>query len=79
MNISHKIVILECLKQIKETKKNGDVLRMGRLIELGRRQNELPEEYYKLFNEYKAKEFSDTLTPQEKVEYDRIYKIILHN
>lgn len=39
--------------------------------------NKVPMDmYYKLFNEYKIKEFNDTLTPVERKDYDRIYSII---
>jgi hypothetical protein len=55
---------------------------MNKVIDFNSRRHVIKdnmEYYYIKFNEYKAKEFSDILTPQEKVDYDRIYKIILHS
>jgi hypothetical protein len=46
------------------------------VIEFSSRKEASMEMYYKLFNEYKAKEFSDILTPAERKDYDRIYNII---
>lgn len=46
------------------------------VIEFSSRKEVPMEMYYKLFNEYKVKEFSDTLTDTERKDYDRIYNII---
>ena len=46
------------------------------VIEFSSRKEVSMDMYYKLFNEYKVKEFSDTLTLAERKDYDRIYSII---
>lgn len=46
------------------------------VIEFSSRKETPMDMYYKLFNYYKGKEFSDTLTSVERKDYDRIYNII---
>ena len=49
---------------------------MGRILEFSSKKSVSMDNYYKLFDFYKGKEFSDTLTDNERRDYDRIYSII---
>jgi hypothetical protein len=54
-----------------------EMCKMNNVIEFKSRKEDLYERNLKLFNEFKVKDFSDTLTDSERKEYDRVYEWIL--